>query len=113
MWNFTLQSVFMIDKEEIDRLSLDLDSMELEMIDMGILDFQRENEGVSIYAEAKDFQIISDLISQKGIKVGSAELEYVANEKVAVSDEDQSKLDRIMEELENNEDVSDYYHNIL
>lgn len=112
MWNFSLQAVFMVSQEEISKSGLALDEMELELIDLGILDFNKEEEGVSIYAQATDFQKINDWLAYKGIKAASAELEYVAKEKQAVSPSDQEKLDKVMEELENNEDVDNYYHNI-
>lgn len=112
MWNFSLQAVFMISNGELEKSGLSLDNLELSLIDQGIIDFKKEEDGVSIYAQAGDFQKIGDYLAGQGIKPESAELEYVAKEKQAVSTEDQEKLDKIMGDLEDNEDVSDYYHNI-
>jgi len=47
------------------------------------------------------------------LKVESAEIEYVAKEKIALLDEDKDKLEKFFEELEDNEDVSDYYTNLI
>ena len=42
----------------------------------------------------------------------SAEIEYVAKEKVDVSQEDLDKAEKISNDLDDNEDVGDYYTNL-
>ena len=53
-----------------------------------------------------------DFLASKNLKTESAEIEYVAKEKLAITDTAESqKLEKFIDELEDNEDVSDYYTN--
>ena len=77
-----------------------------------IIFFQKEAEGVTIYTEVKDLHKISASLEAKGLKIMSAEIEYVPKEKVELADGDKEKFEKILEALEDNEDVSDYYTNL-
>ena len=39
-------------------------------------------------------------------------MEYVAKEKIAVSDSDDEKIEKTIDELDNCEEVADYYTNL-
>ena len=113
MWNFRQLGVISIPQEEIKAKHLSNEELELELIDQGIEDFVKEAEGIIVYTEVKDLQIVKDFLESKGLKIENAEIEYVAKEKTALSEIEQPKLDKFMEELEDNEDVNDYYTNLL
>lgn len=112
LWNFDQLGVINIAKEELLAKKIDLDKLELDLIDQGILEFIKEDEGLVIHSEAKDLQRLRDYLEEQGLLVERAELEYVAKEKVSLSSTDQEKVDKFMEDLEDNEDVSDYYTNL-
>jgi YebC/PmpR family DNA-binding regulatory protein len=111
MWNFSQQGVFMISQEELDAKKINFEELELELIDGGALDIDKEEEGLTIYAALSDFQKMEDFLSSKSIKTESGEIEYVAKEKVVLSNEEKEKAEKFIGELEDNEDVSDYYLN--
>lgn len=109
MWNFSQQGIFLLSKEALgDR---DLDDFTLTLIDQGAIDVQSEEEGITIYTELNDFQKMSDYLEQEKLNPESAEIGYVAKEKITLSPTDQGKVDKFLAELEDNEDVSDYYLN--
>lgn len=112
LWNFNQLGVINIAQETLATKKVELDNLELDLIDQGIVEFSKENEGVTIYTEAKDLQRLRDYLDGRGLLTESAELEYVAKEKVSLSPSEQEKIDKFMEELEDNEDVSDYYTNL-
>ena len=112
MWNFTQWGVIRIANEDLKEKKINADDLELELIDEGIGDFLKEEEGVTIYTEVKDLHKISNALIAKGLKVTSSEIEYVAKEKVELAEEDKEKFEKILEALEDNEDVSDYYTNL-
>lgn len=111
MWNFSQKGVFMISSEELKNKNINFDDLELELIDAGAADIKREEEGITIYTEISDFQKMSDYLSGKAIKAESGEIEYVAKEKLSLGEEEAAKVEKFLEELEDNEDVSDYYTN--
>ena len=48
----------------------------------------------------------------KNIKTESADIEYVAKDTGEVSEADKEKLEKFIDELDDNEDVADYYTNV-
>lgn len=111
MWNFSQQGVFMITQEELDAKKINFDELELELIDGGAEDIKKEVEGLTIYTALSNFQKMEDFLASKNIKTESGEIEYVAKEKIVLSDSDKEKAEKFIGELEDNEDVSDYYLN--
>lgn len=113
LWNFSQLGVIRIASEQIKERKLSNEELELELIDQNISDFKKEKEGITIHTEIKDLQKIKDFLESKGLKMESAEIEYVAKEKIESPEEEKLKLEKFMEELDDNEDVSDYYTNLL
>ena len=112
LWNFSQLGVIRVSIASIADKQIDSEGLELELIDRGIIDFNKEAEGVIIYTEIKDIQKIREFLEVKGLKVEAAEIEYVAKEKIVLPADAQEKLDKFFEELDDNEDVSDYYTNL-
>ncbi|MBN2854363.1 YebC/PmpR family DNA-binding transcriptional regulator [Patescibacteria group bacterium] len=113
LWNFEQKGVIQIDNEDFKISGLDPEKLELELIDAGISDFIKEEDGFVIQTELSDLQKIKDLLESKNLKIGSAEIEYVAKEKIKLDNTESEKLDKIFSEFEENEDVSDYYSNVI
>ncbi|MEA3398713.1 MAG: YebC/PmpR family DNA-binding transcriptional regulator [Patescibacteria group bacterium] len=84
------------------------DNLELELIDAGAADIQKDPDGAAIYTAPNDLKKVKDFLEQKNIVVEYAEVEQVAKEKKAVAFE---KLQKIFDELEENEDVNNFYTN--
>lgn len=113
MWNFKQLGAIGISKEEIKGKHLGYEDLELELIDQGIEDFKKEEEGISIYTEVGEMQRVKEYLeNNKGLKVERAEIEYVPKDSLDISDQEREKLEKFIEELEDNEDVNDYYMNI-
>ena len=111
MWNFSQQGVFMISQEELDAKKINFEDLELELIDNGALDIKKEEEGLTIYSALADFQKVGDFLASRNIKTESGEVEYVAKEKISLTDAEKEKVEKFISDLEDNEDVSDYYLN--
>jgi len=113
LWNFLQLGVIRIASEQVKEKKLSNEELELELIDQGINDFIKEAEGITVYTEVKDLQRLKDFLEAKGLKTAGAEIEYVAKEKISLNSGEQEKMDKFFEELDSNEDVSDYYSNLL
>jgi YebC/PmpR family DNA-binding regulatory protein len=112
MWNFEQAGVIMLSQEALDAEKINFDEFELELIDNGANDIVRADEGLTIYTVLSDFQKMQDYLKTRNLKVESAEIEYVAKEKVNLSVEDQEACDRFLEELDDNENVSACFTNV-
>ncbi|MFA6995358.1 MAG: YebC/PmpR family DNA-binding transcriptional regulator [Patescibacteria group bacterium] len=113
LWNFSQLGVIRIASTEIAAKKMSNEELELELIDLGIIDFTKETEGITIYTDVKDLQSTRNFLERKGLKVEAAEIEYVAKEKIKPSPDFNEKMDKFFEELDDNEDVSDYYSNLV
>ena len=87
------------------------DELELDLIDAGALDIVREDDGATIYTVPNDLKKIKDFLELQKISVDYAEVEQVAKEKKALNDEEAQNLQKLFGELDNDEDVSNYYTN--
>jgi YebC/PmpR family DNA-binding regulatory protein len=111
MWNFHQTGVILFDQDELAAQKLSLDDLELALIDAGAEDIKIDGNQVAIYMAVNDLQAIGDFLRTKKIRLNSAEVEYVPKETVAVAAADRDKIEKFMEDLEDNEDVNDYYTN--
>jgi YebC/PmpR family DNA-binding regulatory protein len=110
LWNFELKGVIMIAGEELP-VTISNDEFELELIDAGAEDILKEEAGITIYTKPENLQKVTQLLESKNIKTETAQIEYVAKEKQEVKEEDKEKIEKFIEELENSEDIADYYTN--
>lgn len=111
MWNFEIKGVVMILKESLPEGGFN-DDLELELIDIGVEDIKKEEEGITIYSEVNDLSKIKTFFEEKNIEIESAEIEYVAKEELEPKEEDVAKIENFIESLEDDEDVSEYYTNL-
>jgi len=113
LWNFEQKGVIMVGNSELSAKNINFDDLELELIDVGADDLLKEAEDIIIYTKTDKLQSVVSFLESKGLKPESAEIEYVAKEKQKLNDNEKNTIEKIMEDLEDNEDVSDYYTNII
>lgn len=109
MWNFEQKGAVRISNEEWRILNED---EELELIGLGAQEIQKEEEGTTILTEVADLQNVKNYFDKKGIKVESSDVEFIAKDEIELSGEEKSRVESLIESLEDCEDVSDYYTNV-
>jgi len=70
-----------------------------------------ENE-IAIYGQPEDFARIQNYLEENGFEIVSAEFERFANDTKDVTPEERESLDKLIEKLEDDEDVSAVYTNM-
>lgn len=109
-WMFDRLGVIRILNSELG--DQNLDELELKLIDLGVRDVAKEPEGLVIYTEPPDLPKIKNEIEKLKLKVENAETEYIPKNKININDkETKEKLANLLDELEENEDVNNYYFN--
>lgn len=78
-WNFEQQGVIMISAAELAKVNWE--ELELSLIDLDVLNLDKAEEGATIYTTMADLQKIEQFLTQQGLSVESAEIEYVAKDK--------------------------------
>ncbi len=112
MWNFEQKGVIIIVNEELKNKKIIIDDFEMELIDVGIDDIANEDENKVIYTKIENLQNIKKFLDNKNIKIESAEIEYIAKEKININDNDKNKIEKLINAIEDCEDIADYYINI-
>jgi len=87
------------------------DDLELELIDAGMQDFVVEDQGITIYTLPNDLKKVKDFLEKKGIAVEYAEVEQVAKENKQLSQAEKETLEKLIADLEDDQDVNNYYTN--
>ena len=98
---------------------LDMDEMVLDLIDFGVSDEFDEEEDeetgeqtITIYGDPKCFAQIQAYLEEKGLEITSAEFTYVPNDLKEVTDEQRETIDKMVEKLEDFDDVQNVYTNM-
>jgi YebC/PmpR family DNA-binding regulatory protein len=90
----------------------DISSQELELIDLGIDDFENEGEFLVIYCHKEKTEQIKNGLEKLGYSIDSADVVMKPITYVEISDEQtRSKIEKIIEELEDLDDVTKVYSN--
>ena len=109
---FNRKSVFTFEPGEWD-----LEELEFELIDAGLEDLfveadEEGNDVAVIHTAFEDFGKMQKALEDKGIEVKSAKLERVPLTTVDVTDEQAADALKIVDKLEEDDDVQAVYHNI-
>ncbi|MTI31557.1 YebC/PmpR family DNA-binding transcriptional regulator [Xanthovirga aplysinae] len=91
---------------------LDVEEFELEMIDSGAEDVEIDDNYVTVTADVSDFGAIQKKLDELNITPETAELQRIPNTLVALDDEAFQKVYKLIDVLEDNDDVQKVYHNI-
>jgi YebC/PmpR family DNA-binding regulatory protein len=105
---FDRKGVLVIDKTD------DMDDEEVEMaaIEAGAEDFSVEEDHYEIYTEIGDFATVRDALADQGYTFSMAELRYLPQTMSALSDEEDIKnMQKLIDLMEDNDDVQSVYHN--
>ena len=91
---------------------LDEDKAMEDALECGAEDFVPEEEMFEVYTDPADLRSVADALTEKGYKYESAEVEKIPANYVRLDDEDQIKMmNRLLEALEDNDDVQNVWHN--
>lgn len=107
---FTRKSVFEIEKTE--ELNVDIEELELELIDAGLEEIEETEDRIYIYGGFSDFGTLSNAIDAQGLKVDSATLKRIANAPTSFTEEQILDIEKMLDKMEDDEDVQMVFTNI-
>ena len=81
-------------------------------LEAGAEDVKAEADVFEIYTAPNDFSAVREALEQQGLTFLSAEVDKIPQNTVAVTDEDTIlKIQKLLDMLEENDDVQNVYHN--
>lgn len=91
----------------------DLEELELELIDYGLEEIGEDTEGNIIIRTAfNEFGNMSKALEDKGIEVITAELTRIPQTTVELGEEEANEVLKLVDRLEQDDDVQKVYHNL-
>lgn len=81
-------------------------------LDAGASDLKDCDEVFEIYTEKDTFHQVKKNLEEKGVKFASAEIAYVPSNLLDLEDADYEKFEKLIDGLEDLDDVQNVYHNV-
>jgi YebC/PmpR family DNA-binding regulatory protein len=106
---------FMFERKGVfkfDPTKLNLDELELDLIDAGAEDIQRDEEETVIYTKFTEFGHMLKFLESKKLEAKSSELHYIPNATKELSEAEQDDVLKCIGALEADDDVQNVYHNL-
>ena len=91
---------------------VDIEELEFEMIDFGIQEIFAEDENIIIYGDFGAFGPIQKYIEDNGIEIVTADFERIPSEIKELNEEQMAEVEKLLEKLEDDEDVTNVFHNM-
>ncbi len=105
---FSRNAVFEIPKTE----GFDLEAIELELIDAGAEDIEEENNTIFVYGDYTAFGNLSKTLEELKIEVSKASLKRIPNSPVEFTEEQMEEIEKMLDKIEDDDDVQAVYTNI-
>ena len=105
---FNKKGVMVVDKAECKQSEDDLMMIAL---DAGAEDFEADEECYTITTTPEDFSSVRETLEGQGIEFLEAEVQMVPTTYVALDEKAQERMDKLLENLDELDDVMNVYHN--
>lgn len=106
---FDKKGQIIIDKEECD---MNADDLMMLALDAGAEDFKEEEDSFEIVTAPDDFSQVREALEKAGIPMVQAEVTMIPQNWVTLTDEQDIKnMNKILDLLEEDDDVQEVYHN--
>lgn len=106
---------FMFDRKavfEFDKPNIDLEELELELIDAGLEEIEIEDEKVFLYGDYTSFGTLSNALEELNVDITKANLQRIPTNPVDFTDEQMEDIEKLIDRLEDDDDVQYVYTNI-
>lgn len=105
---FDHKCVFHITKKE----GMSLDELELELIDFGVDEVYQEEDEIVLYGDFSQNSAIQKYLEENGYEITTSEFLRIPNDVKEVTPEQRESIEKLIERLEEDEDVQNVFHNM-
>ena len=109
--------VFMFDhtcnfRIKAEDLQMDLEDLELVLIDFDVEEVFEDDDGILIYAPFEQFGAIQKYLEENNLEILSSGFERIPTTTTALSEEQQADVEKLLDRLEEEDDVQNVYHSM-
>lgn len=91
----------------------DIEELELELIDYGAEEVFEEEDGIMIYGPFEAFGAIQKELEEKEIEILTSGFERIPTTTKKLTEEQEAEVDKLLEKLEDDDDVQNVYHTMV
>ena len=106
-WQFKRVAYFSIDSK-----GNDFDKIFELAVEGGADDITSDDDQIEIFAPLESFKIINEKLKSAGVEIDEADLQYIPNQEIALDKEKTLKIMRVIEQLEELDDVQSVFSNL-
>ena len=89
-----------------------MEDLELELIDYGVDELVEDEDEVVLYGEFAQNAAIQKYLEDNGYEITSSEFVRIPNDLKEVTPEQRETIEKLIEKLEEDEDVQNVFHNM-
>ena len=97
---------------KINKTNIDIEDLELELIDHGAEEVFTDEDYILIYASFDFFGNIQKALEEINIEIISSEFDRIPNNTKKVTDLERVEIEKLLEKIENDDDVQNIFHNM-
>ena len=106
---FDRKGVFTI---SLDQITMEFEELEMDLIDGGLEEFEKDDEAITIYCDFPEFSNMQKCLENLNIEIQNSELQRIPNNTKTISVEDAKLVLKLLDLLEENDDVQQVFHNM-
>jgi YebC/PmpR family DNA-binding regulatory protein len=108
---------FLFDRKcifKIPNTGQDIEELELELIDYGAEEvfLDEENDQINIYGEFTAYGSLQSYLEENGFEIVESDFERIPNDTKKLSEEETAEVEKLIERIEEDDDVQRVYHNM-
>ncbi|MBE5817347.1 MAG: YebC/PmpR family DNA-binding transcriptional regulator [Clostridiales bacterium] len=106
---------YMFDNKGIITLEnngIDEDEISMLVLDLGAEDIDYDEEIITIYTDPTEVTVVSEGLTAAGYTLADASVGFVPQNTMSLDDEAMVKFEKMLDMLEENDDVQDVWHNL-
>ncbi|PIZ87842.1 MAG: YebC/PmpR family DNA-binding transcriptional regulator [Candidatus Nealsonbacteria bacterium CG_4_10_14_0_2_um_filter_40_15] len=111
-WLFERKGTIMVDWKMQNADLQNKEKIELIAIEAGADDIYRHDEVLDVYTKPDELEKVKKILEEKGIKIDSASLDWVAKEEIELNQEDKDACQKLFDSLDENDSVQEVYSNL-
>ena len=105
---FNKKGIIVIEREKAGK---DEEELMMLALDAGAEDFEASEEIYEVTTDPADFSDVSEKLEEAGLEFLEAEVQMIPTTTVSLDEKGQEKMERLIERLEELDDVANIYHN--
>jgi YebC/PmpR family DNA-binding regulatory protein len=97
---------------QIKDQGIDIEELELDLIDFGVIELSKLENEISITARFEDFGSIQKELERRGLEISSSEFEREAKINKTLTEDERLKVEKLINMIDEDEDVQNVYHDM-